>query len=268
VLYGLQLMQRVGSHDPASLIWLTAGAVVLLVWYRYERSHPHPLVDVKLVFRGVIAKANLIMMLVAMSVFQVTLLATLILQQPVGTGAGFGLSATLFGAIKLPGSLLGIVAAPLAGHLAAKHGARAVLAASAACTVACFLLMSLGHDRLWAIVTFIWSLGLLGAALYTCVPNLIIEHSPAERTGELVGFATVIRHLSGGIGTQLVLLLLATSTTSMPGSTKTFPTGAAYTLVSGVLAVLVIIVLALVRSIPATKQEPLKVSAVASAPKS
>jgi MFS family permease len=261
LLYAFQLFRHAGLGSSLAWTCIGVGLMVLFVWYWYERRHPNPLIDVRMVFSGTIAKANLTMALVALSAFQVTLIATLLLQQPEGVGPGFGLSATLFGAIKMPGALLGIVAAPLAGHLAAKHGARKILMGTALCIFACFVLLALGYRSLWLVAVMVWGLALLGAATFTNVPNLIIENAPTERTSELVGFATVVRHLAGGVGTQLVLLLLATSTVAAPGSTKSYPTDTAYLLVFGTLAVITLLMWAVIRSTPHVAPEPLALRA-------
>ena len=52
------------------------------------------------------------------------------------------------------------------------------------------------------------------AAVYAAAPMLIVEASPAERTSETTGVSSVLRHLFNATGSQLVALMLASSTVS------------------------------------------------------
>lgn len=224
---------------------------ILAAWYLYERNHSSPLIDVRRVFSGQVGLANLAMLLIAASAFQSVLIGSMLIQQPLETGSGFGMSATFFGSVLLPGAVLGVLAAPFAGYLAARWGARKVLLLAAAANIGIWLSLAIFHHNLWLLITQLTVLAVLGAMLLTSIPNLIIENVELERTGEFVGFAVVVRHLFGGIGAQMVVTILASSTVPLANSSHTYPSPLAYSLLFftlAALAALATLVIFLVRS--------------------
>lgn len=233
-LYAVHGLREHGFGARSVLLSGAVGLLILIVWYCYERRRPDPLIDVRQVFSGQVGLANLAMLLVALSVFQSVLIGSLLLQQPEQTGIGFGKSATFFGAVMAPGSLLGVLVSPLAGDLAARIGARRVLLGTSALSIGIWLGLALFAHSLWAVVALLTLTSLVGAATFTSIPNLIIENVPVERTSELVGFAVVVRHLAGGIGAQLAVMLLHGSTVS--AGAAQYPSASAYMLLFVVYA--------------------------------
>jgi MFS family permease len=238
LLYAVHELRQHGWHDASVIGWGVGGLAMLAAWIWQERRHPSPLIDVRTVFRGQVGLANLAMLLIAMSVFQMVLVTSMLIQQPVESGAGFGRSATFNGLIDLPGAALGILVAPLAGQFAGRYGARRLLLWTSLFCVGCWLVMIAAIDSLWALVTVKTLTSMLGAAALTGVPNLIIENSVATRTSELVGFATVVRHLFGGVGAQFVVMLLASQSQAVAGLAHPHPDAAAYQTVFAVFTLL------------------------------
>ncbi|MFW3895150.1 MFS transporter [Pseudomonas bharatica] len=234
VLYGLNALKENSVSDPLVLLPLSLGMLCLASWYAYERRHASPLIDVRTVFSGQVGLANLVMVLIATSVFQVSLLGSLLIQQPAETGIGFGKSATFYGLVHMPGTLLGVISSPIAGHLAGKFGARGVLRGACLLNAACWLLMAAMPDQLWVVVGSMAVIAMMGAAILTSIPNLIIENAPAARTGELVGFSIVVRNLSGGVGAQAAVAVLMMSAVTLGG--RQYPSAEAYQLLFGVFA--------------------------------
>ncbi|HEV8314409.1 MAG TPA: hypothetical protein VGQ23_15200, partial [Burkholderiaceae bacterium] len=52
------------------------------------------------------------------------------------------------------------------------------------------------------------------AVVFAAAPMLIVEASPAERTSETTGVSSVLRHVFNAIGSQVIALMLASSTVS------------------------------------------------------
>ncbi len=234
VLYALNETKEVGFGDLRVLVIAAIGLAFLVGWYVYERQHRSPLIDVRTVFSGQVGLANLVMVLISVSLFQVSLLGSLLIQQPVETGIGFGKSATFFGMVHMPGTMLGVISSPIAGHLASKWGARGVLLGACLINAACWLLMAVMPDNLWVVIGSIAVIAMMGAAILTSIPNLIIENAPASRTGELVGFSMVVRNLSGGIGAQVAVALLMVSAVTL--GAREYPSAMAYQLLFGIFA--------------------------------
>lgn len=172
----------------------------------------------------------------------------------IAAGVGLGLSGTLAGVILSPASLLGIAAGPLAGWLAARSGARTATIMSAMAVAVAWTGLLFFHNSVWivAIWTFITGFG-MGAA-FACVPNLIIEVAPADRTSEATALAQITRKIMSSIGAQAIAVSLATSVIS-PGDGGQYPDAAAYRLTYGWIAALCVLAAVLSFALPRKSQK-------------
>jgi MFS family permease len=256
VLLAVTRLKSSGIGDPVTLSLALAGVVLLVVWFRREWTHPDPMLDVRQFKNRQIGLAMLVMALFGVGASQLMLVILMLAQQPVWTGVGLGLTATLAAMIKIPASFASLVGAPWSGHLAARHGARRSALVGSAIICASWLAMMAWHDAVWQMVALSFAATVGGAILYAAVPNLLVEVAPPERTSELNGMSSVVRTLGTAIGTQIVTVLLASSVVRDPaGGVAKFPTEQAYLLALGAITVCaalsVLVVLALPRRNPA-----------------
>jgi MFS family permease len=197
-------------------VWalLAGGLVLLAMWVRHELRVAAPLIDVRLLGRRQLALANLAVVLLALGPMQSGLTMSSLLQQPVWTGAGLGLSATVAGLVQAPPMVLAVLIGPACGALALRKGAR--VPALLACTLllAGWAGLLLSHTGLTWVAAMALVKGIGLAAVFAAAPMLIVEASPAERTSETTGVSSVLRHMANAIGSQLVALMLASSTVS------------------------------------------------------
>ena len=198
---------EVAARDPVD--W--PGALLEL-WGRHEWRCATPLIDVRLLGRRQLALANAAMALLALGPLQSGFVMSTLLQQPPATGVGLGVSATASGLIQAVPMVLAVFVGPAAGLWAQRSGARAP--ALAACVL---LLAGWGGVALWhTVLPWVGAMALVcGAGLalaYATTPMLIVEATPPQRTSESTGVSSVVRHLFNAIGSQLVALLLASST--------------------------------------------------------
>ena len=252
ILLAITRLKGSGFGDPVTLALAGGGVVMLLLWVRREWTHPDPMLDVRQFTQRQLGLTMLIMALFGLGTAQLMLLVLMIAQQPVWTGVGLGLTATLAATIKIPSAVAGLFGAPWSGHLAARHGARRAALIGAVIVCASWLTMMAWHDAAWQLVglSFIATIG--GSILYAAIPNLVVEVVPPERTSELNGMSHVLRTVGTAIGTQMVTMLLASSTVGDPaGGAAKYPTEAAYLLALGAVgicaALSIVVVLALPR---------------------
>jgi MFS family permease len=195
-------------------VWALVGAGLVLgaAWVRHSLRAQAPLIDVRLLGQRRLALANLGMALLALGPLQSGLVLSTLLQQPLWTGAGLGLSATASGLVQAPPMILAALVGPACGALAARRGARVPA------LLACGLLLLGWGGLLLAHVALDWVAGVallagIGLAMsYAAVPMVIVEASPAARTSETTGVSSVLRHLFNAVGSQIVALMLASST--------------------------------------------------------
>ena len=258
IIYGLTEMRTKGWLDVTACLPVAAGLVLLAIWFWVEMRSDAPLVDVRAVFRGQVGIANLVMALSAATMYQMVLIGSLMMQQPPETGIGFGKTATFYGSVTIPGALLAVLASPLAGALAGRFGAGAVLLTAFSINVPLWCLMVLNASSLVWVCALMTAVTVIGAVVLTCVPNLIIESIDSRRTGEFVGFAVVLRHLFGGVGAQLAVSLLAGRIEFPAGSHVMYPGPVAYFTLFGLYGVAGLIMLGLVSGM---KSKALRTSA-------
>lgn len=250
LLYALNMATKDGFTRPRPLIFMVAGLLMLVLWVGVELRREHPMIDVRAVFTGRVGLANLVMALVAVTTFQASLVMSLLLQQPVSTGVGFGKSATFYGSVALPGALIAIAASPLAGALAARIGAKKVLIATLVLLVPIWAMSMLQiHEMGWMIGVILLTT-VLGAVAHTSVPNLIIETSPLVRTSALVGFVVVIRAVFAGIGANIAVTMLAGTVADPLHPGVNHPSLSAYVSLFMLYGVLTLVAIGVVLMVP------------------
>ena len=245
-----------GWADARTLGIMITSLATLAFWLRHELRTPSPLIDVRLLAHRQLALANIGMVLLALGPLQSGLVLSQLLQQPIWTGVGLGLSATTAGLLLAPPMALAVLVGPGCGALAARRGAR--LPALWACM---FLLagwggIALQHASVGFVATMVVLQGIGMAAAYAVVPMLIVEVAPGERTSEVTGVSAVMRYIFNAVGSQVVAVLLARATVSDaargPGS---YPAPAAFELTLVVIAGLCVVSLVATACLPVRRRE-------------
>lgn len=226
LLYAIGLGEGSGWGGTEQLSFGAAGAAVLIIWILYERRIPNPIVDVRLLLNRQIGLTILIVVLLAIGTMNQGQIVLVMLQQPVETGIGLGLSATTAALIHMPASFVGVLAGPLCGWYAARRGARDAMIMASACASVAWIGLTLLHDSVWIVSLWqILSLFSIGAVL-TAAPTIIVQTVSSDRTSEATGVLQIARKIAMGTGAQLLAISLATSTT--PASSSAFPDASAY----------------------------------------
>jgi MFS family permease len=231
LLWALSRLKAHGLADPLTLGSLVAGAVLLAIWLFIEWRHPAPMIDVRRIARRDVGLPMALMFLFGLGTSQLMLVLMALAQQPVWTGVGLGLTATIAGLVKLPSNFMGLFGAPWGGHIAARRGARGAATLGAFFILLGWCGLSSWHSAMWMLAMWAMVVALGGAMMMSAVPNLLVEVVPGERTSEFVGLSQVVRTLGTAIGTQVASVLLATElvrSAAQPG--PAFPSGGAYLL--------------------------------------
>jgi len=235
-LFGLGFGEEHGWGSAEQLWPMVAGGAILAGWLFYELKIPYPLIDVRMVLDKQIGTTLSIMIILALGAMHVGQVALVMLQQPVATGPGLGVSATLAGLLHSPASVVGALAAPVCGWYAGRHGGRgAMLLATASATIA-WTGLACAHHSIWLVTLWILISGFSMGAMMAAVPNLIVEAAPEGRTSEATGLAQIGRKIFMAIGAQVVAIALASSTVRVEGGS--FPDERAYDLTYTGIAVL------------------------------
>jgi MFS family permease len=256
LLLALEFWKKAGATDPKFLAFLIAGVALLAVWIRVELQHPEPMLDVRQLGTRQLGLTMLLMGLFGLGSSQLMLMVLLIAQQPVWTGIGLGLTATIAAWLKIPSGLSGLVGSPWGGAISARSGARRAALLGAIVTSAGWIAFATLHDSVWQLIFCSAFCTIGGALIYAAIPNLVVEVASHERTSELNGMSHVFRTVGTAIGTQVVTLLLATETAvALDGTVTKHPAPAAFMLafaaINVIVALEIVVAYALPRRAPA-----------------
>jgi MFS family permease len=235
LLYSLGLGESHGWGGSEQLSFVAVGLVALIIWTWWELRVSHPMIDVRLMLDRQIGLTLLAMVFAAVGAMNINQIVLVMLQQPVGTDVGLGVSATEAGVLHMPQGILGVIASPLVGWYAARKGGRSGMILATAVISAAWIGMVVNHASIPIMVLWMSMSGFGVGALMAAVPNLIVEVAPAERTSEATGLAQIVRKIGMTCGAQLVAISLATST--VRAGSGAFPDASAYALSYGWVAI-------------------------------
>ncbi|MEB3369661.1 MFS transporter [Saccharopolyspora mangrovi] len=204
--------------EPAiwSSAWLVCGVLagsgaVLVVWAIVERRTTAPLVDLRLLGRATVLRANLAMLIAGMGLYLLFSLLTRYVQTPAGAGYGFALPGVAAGAALIPFSALGFVAGTVQPRLLARLTERGTYALSAAIAIAAALLFA-ADQSLPVVLTAIGLLGFGVGGISAVMPRLVLAGVPQAETASVLSINQIVRSIGFSTGSALAGLLLATST--------------------------------------------------------
>jgi len=236
LLMGVSALESGGIARQTAL-QIGIGLAILAGWAIYEARQSQPMVNVRLLGKRDIALAMTAMALSSLGLMQMSLVISMLLQQPEWSGIGLGNSATLVGALNFPPLIAGMIGSLVVGRVADRYGPRLPMIVGALIGIVAELLLMFWHDSTHVLVAILVLTSLGAVIVYTAVPMVVVAVAPPDRTSESTGFIGVTRGLFRAIGTQVVGLLLMSSTISIPGN-KPLPDENAYILVFAFAAAL------------------------------
>jgi EmrB/QacA subfamily drug resistance transporter len=190
-----------GSTRVIGLV--AAGAVVLVLWTRYELRVPQPLVDMRMMRMRGVWTTNVTALMVGFGMFGSFLLVPQLVEMPESAGFGFGASVTEAGLYLLPSAAVMLVAGPMAGWLGNRLGSRTPLLIGIALVAIAFLQLAVLHDQPWHVLL---NSVLTGAGIglaFASMATLIVEAVPQSQTGVATGMNTIMRSIGGALGAQI-----------------------------------------------------------------
>lgn len=220
VLLGVgTLGMLVAAAQPAvwALPWVGASIVLvaaaaLAAWVAVERRAVSPLVDVRLMARGGLLRANAAMLVSAIGMYLLFSLLTRYVQTPSGAGYGFGLSGVLAGAALIPFSVLGFVAGRISAWLTAHTTARWAFVVFTGFVAVAAVLFAVVPGSIVATLTAMAALGFGVGGVSAIMPRLVLTGIPAAETSSVLSINQIVRSVGFSLGSALAGLLLATAT--------------------------------------------------------
>lgn len=217
LLWGLRQAQTTGFASAATVLSLSAGAVLLVLWVLWERRAKSPAVDFRVLGARTLWPLYAVSFLAGMAIFgTLTIMSTFLAADPAKVGYGFALNP---GAIALY-TALNIVAATVGAavyaFVARILGLRGVLMAGTAIGAAGYVVLAFLHRDAWQIWIGIGLTGLAMGILTAALPAATAEAAPADQTGIATGLYSSVKTL-GGAAAGAVFGLVLTGFTA-PGA--------------------------------------------------
>jgi EmrB/QacA subfamily drug resistance transporter len=194
-----------------SVIGLLVAAVVMAVaWARVELRSDQPLIDMRMLRAPAVWSTNLVAFLFGAGLYTVFAFLPEFLQTPRSAGYGFGASVTESGLIVLPMAVTMFVFGQLSGPLSIRFGARAVLIAGSAVSVAPFAILAFAHSQVWEISVAMTLMGTGFGLAFSAMSNIIVDVVPSHQTGVASGMNANIRTIGGSVGAAVVASIVTT----------------------------------------------------------
>jgi hypothetical protein len=196
-----------------------------------ERRAKYPLVDFRLMLNKSILPANLIIMLVGMSMFMVFQTVPILVRDP--QPIGFGEDAISTGKVQLPFAIILLIFGPTSGFIVSRLGSLKPIIFGAFITSAGFIGLLMLHSTELLVST---NLAILSTGLsLTSVGamNVIILATPRQFTGISLGMSSLMRIIGAAIGPALAGMYMQTHQLllNVHGITEYFPSAASFNLI-------------------------------------
>jgi EmrB/QacA subfamily drug resistance transporter len=203
--YGLIEANTHGWGSPRIVGSFVLAGALLVAFVLLERHQQAPMLDLSLFRNGTYAGANLVMLLVALSMFGVFFFVSLYMQNILGY------SAVRAGATFLPMTLLIIVCAPIAGKLADRFGSRWLVTGGMVLLGTQLLYYSrLGQDAgFWQLLPALVIGGIGMSSTMTPTTAAAMRSVPVQKSGVGSAVLNAARQVGGSIGIALMGAILA-----------------------------------------------------------
>jgi MFS family permease len=211
--------------------FLIVGIISLLLFIIIERRSKHPLVDFRLMLNKSILPANLIIMIVGMSMFMVFQTIPILVRNP--EPIGFGENAISTGKVQLPFAIILLIFGPTSGFIISKLGSLKPIIAGTIITAIGFFSLLILHSTefLVSINLAILSTGLSLTSVGAM--NVIILSTPKQFSGISLGMSSLMRIVGASIGPALAGMFMQThqSILNINGVAQYFPSTISFNLI-------------------------------------
>ncbi|MFG1956729.1 DHA2 family efflux MFS transporter permease subunit [Nonomuraea sp. NPDC049028] len=196
-----------GPGSPGTILALVAGVIVGVLFVRRSRSHPAPIVDLKILRARGTQRANLAMFLLGLVMFALPLANILFLTKI------WGYSEAQAGLAVTPGAVVQVLTAPLAGRLAAKTGHRRLaLGGVVLLSLATgYLAVAAGGGQAYLAVVLpaVVATGMGVAVLVNALSGAAVAEIPPARLATGTAMSVTSRACGAVIGVSALVLVLS-----------------------------------------------------------
>jgi predicted MFS family arabinose efflux permease len=238
---------EVWGWGSATIVGLFLATIVLgATWIWQALRTAHPLVDLRLMTNRSVLTADLVSLMMGVSLYAMSALINRYVQTPRVAGYGFHAGLIGTGLMLAPLSIGSLLSTRTSRFLTGRFGPARVLPIGSIIVGLDMLFIALERTNRWEIVVAMILLGLGIGTTFAAMPLLIIRAVPPSETGSATSMNTVLRSVGGAIGSASSIALLTSYTPagdvlpSNSGYTVTFIVGAVICLASAVVSVVML----------------------------
>lgn len=210
LLLTLSQGQQWGWSSPVTIGSLAGSLATMLIWVRVERRVREPLVPVEMLKNRALMVTHTVGLFIGFSMFTTFLAISAFVQAPRELGYGFSASVLQASVMYLvPVATIGIITAPIGGHLVERWGGRTTLVVSSLLGVTGFVQLAALHSQSWHLIlggiitNGAFSMG------YAALPALVVAEVRSEETAIANGVNSIARSVGSALGSALVITLLS-----------------------------------------------------------
>ncbi|MEV3855893.1 MFS transporter [Streptomyces sp. NPDC050095] len=236
----------------ARVLGLFAGAAVVLgLWAWQQLRTARPLVDLRLAVGRSVGLPHVAALFTGFAFYANSLVTAQLVQAPVATGYGLGLSIVATGLCMLPSGIIMLLFSPVSARVSAARGPRVTLAIGG-------VVLALGYAVRIADSTDLWVI-LVGAAVvstgttlaYSALPTLILRAVPADATASANGVNVLMRTIGQAVSSAAVAAVLVHQSTRVGGAEV--PTLHGYQLSFAMAGTVALVAAAVALAVPADR---------------
>ncbi len=217
-----------------------------------ERRAAQPLIDYRLFKNKTLLLANVMIIVIGLSMFTVFQTIPILAESP--KPIGFGSNVTEAATIQLPFAVILLVFGPTSGFIVSKMGSIRPAIIGSVVNVLGFLLLALFHSLPWMVSV---SLGIVSTGLSlgsVGIMNIIMLNTSQRQMVSSIGNTTLFRIIGSSVGPAVAGVLMQSHLVTAGGLSGTFPAPETYTMIfagaTALAAMSVVMSILLRRSIP------------------
>ncbi len=231
-----------GWGSAPTLVCGLGGVAVLVLWGWYELRIAEPLLDLRIAARRPVLLTNVASIAMGFALFASNVSYPQMLELPVESGSGFGLSLLQASLVVMPAGIVMMVLSPFSGRIARTVGPKLLLILGAVSLVVAYGYTLLFSDSVWHLLVANILIGFGIGFGYAAMPMLIMRSVPQSETGASNGLNALCRSLGTSTAGAVIGAVLAANTIDFEGSPV--PTPVAFDLsflIGGAVALLALI---------------------------
>ncbi|HYA84308.1 MAG TPA: MFS transporter, partial [Candidatus Bathyarchaeia archaeon] len=243
----LTLLQT-GTNKPSTHLavgFLIVAVISLSLFIIVERRAASPLINFKMMLDKTLLPANILIMIIGLSMFMVFQTIPILVRSPIPFG--FGESPINAGNVQLPFALVLLVFGPASGFIISKLGSLRPITIGTIISAAGFIGLFMLHQTELGVSV---NLAILSAGLsLTSVGamNVIILSTPRQYSGVSLGISSLMRIVGASIGPAVAGMYMQSnqSILTIEGITYFFPSMESYNLIFLTAAIVSMVSIAL-----------------------